>query len=238
MSSTLDDIVVAERDPDYVLPDKFGAVAFDLDGTLVDTLPAMHAAFNGVLAPIAGRPISREEIVGRLGPRAVDIMRVYDPENAEKLVGTYLEYYLSVHLDHSVLFPGVAEAVAELAARGCKLGIVTSKRHKTAIPTLEHFGLMRHFSVVVTEDDVSALKPDPEPIRKTAEGLGVSCAELLVVGDNPTDMMGARSAGAAGAAAMWGYYGAKVAEFADFVLEAPAEVLDLFAGPSGGARSS
>ena len=210
-------------------PEKFKAVAFDLDGTLVNTLPAIHAAFNGVLAPIIGRPIPEEEVVGRLGPRAVEIMRIYDPENADTLINTYLDYYLSVHLTHSLLYPGIPELVEELAGRGCKLGVVTSKRHKTAIPTLEHFGLLKHFSVIVTEDDVSTLKPDPEPILMTAKGLGVDPGEVLVVGDNPTDMMGARAAGSFGGAAIWGYYGGKVAELADLVFEKPSDVLGVCA---------
>jgi pyrophosphatase PpaX len=206
-------------------PETFRAVAFDLDGTLVNTLPAIHAAFNGVLAPIIGRSIPEDEVVSRLGPRAVEIMRIYDPENAETLIHTYLDYYLSVHLSHSRLYPGISELVQELAQRGCKLGVVTSKRHKTAIPTLEHFGLLKHFSVIVTEDDVSSLKPDPEPILMTAAGLGVDPGEVLVVGDNPTDMLGARAAGAFGGAATWGYYSGKVIELADLVFERPSDVL-------------
>lgn len=209
------------------LPETFSAIAFDLDGTLVNTLPAIHAAFNGVLAPIVGRPIPEEEVVSRLGPRAVEIMRIYDPENADTLIHTYLDYYLSIHLDHSLLYPGIAELVETLAARGCKLGVVTSKRHKTAIPTLEHFGLMKHFQVVVTEDDVGALKPDPEPILMTAAGLGVDPSELIVIGDNPTDMEGARAAGGFGGAAVWGYYGEKVRGLGDYVFERPADVLKI-----------
>ena len=210
-------------------PEKFRAVAFDLDGTLVNTLPAICASFNGVLAPIIGRPIPEAEVVSRLGPRAVEIMRVYDPENAETLVHTYLDYYLSVHLSHSLLYPGISELVQELARRGSKLGVVTSKRNKTAIPTLQHFGLLKHFPVIVTEDDVRVLKPDPEPILMTARGLGVDPGELLVVGDNPTDMMAARAAGCFGGAAIWGYYGNKVRELADLIFTKPSDVLDVCA---------
>jgi pyrophosphatase PpaX len=210
-----------------ILPETFAAIAFDLDGTLVNTLPAIHAAFNGVLAPIIGRPIPEDEVVSRLGPRAVDIMRIYDPENAETLIHTYLDYYLSIHLDHSVLYPGIAELIETLAGRGLKLGVVTSKRRQTAIPTLEHFGLMKHFTTVITEDDVGALKPDPEPILKTAEALGVDRSDMLVIGDNPTDMLGAHAAGSFGGAALWGYYGEKVRQLADLVFETPADVLKI-----------
>jgi beta-phosphoglucomutase-like phosphatase (HAD superfamily) len=65
------------------------AVAFDLDGTLADTLPAMEASWNHIVAPLIGRSIPREEIVSRLGPRAVEIMRLYVPEDdAQSVVDT------------------------------------------------------------------------------------------------------------------------------------------------------
>lgn len=214
-------------------PELFEAIAFDLDGTLVNTLPAIHAAFNGILSPIIGRPIPVEEVVSRLGPRAVDIMRIYDPQNADTLIDTYLDYYLSIHLDYTELYPGVVELVQDLAMRGCKLGIVTSKRRRTAIPTLEHFGLLKHFSAVVTEDDVSRLKPDPEPVRMTAEAMGVDCGSLLVVGDNPTDVEAARAAGAFGAAAVWGFYGPKAAVDADFAFNQPSDLLEIVANRAG-----
>ena len=123
----------------------------------------------------------------------------------------------------------ISELVQELARRGSKLGVVTSKRNKTAIPTLQHFGLLKHFPVIVTEDDVRVLKPDPEPILMTARGLGVDPGELLVVGDNPTDMMAARAAGCFGGAAIWGYYGNKVRELADLIFTKPSDVLDVCA---------
>ena len=214
-------------------PGLFEAIAFDLDGTLVNTLPAIHAAFNGILSPIIGRSIPVEEVVSRLGPRAVDIMRIYDPQNADTLIDTYIDYYLSIPLDYTELYPGVVELVQDLAMRGCKLGIVTSKRRRTAIPTLEHFGLLKHFAAVVTEDDVSRLKPDPEPIRMTAKAMGVDCDKLLVVGDNPTDIEAARAAGAFGAAAVWGFYGPKAAADADFAFNQPSDLLKIVAGRAG-----
>lgn len=225
--TTITELNSVSTAPRFAPPAKFGAIAFDLDGTLINTLPAIHAAFNGVLAPIIGRPIPKEEVVSRLGPRAVEIMRIYDPENAETTIKTYLDYYLSVHLDHSLLYDGIADLVEALAARGCSLGVVTSKRSETAIPTLEHFGLLKHFKVVVAEDHVSALKPDPEPILMTAAALGVEPQDMIVVGDNPTDMVGARAAGAWGGAALWGYYGSKVRELSDFAFDTPADVLKI-----------
>jgi 2-phosphoglycolate phosphatase len=206
------------------------AVAFDLDGTLADTLPAMEATYNGVVAPRIGRAISREEIVSRLGPRAIEIMRVYDPEDPEGLHDAVVEHYLANHRDHARLYPGVADLVAALADDGYALGVATSMGRATAIPLLEHLGLLDRFRVIVTEDDVAALKPDPEPILRAAEGLGVAPQELLMIGDNPTDMQAARAAGAIGGAAVWGFYGRKAAADADWVFAHPADALAALGG--------
>jgi pyrophosphatase PpaX len=205
------------------------AVAFDLDGTLADTLPAMEASWNGIVAPIIGRPIPREEIVSRLGPRAVEIMRLYDPENAETLVETLSDHFSVSTQTYAQLYPGVAELVQALVGLGMPVGVVTSMRRQNAIPLLEHFGLLQHFPVVVTEDDVPRLKPAPEPVLMTAEGLGIDPRYLLVVGDNPTDMQAARAAGAIGGAAVWGFYGRKAEVDAHLVFERPSDVLDVCA---------
>ncbi|MCW2794308.1 MAG: ppaX [Nocardioides sp.] len=207
-------------------PGTFSAVAFDLDGTLVDTLPAMEAGFNEMLSPLVGRSISREEIVSRLGPSLVDIMRIYDPETPEQRAATYLERSIQLHLDHARLYPGIRELLEELRNRGYRMAVVTSKRRKTAIPTLEALGIADFFVTVVAEDDVTRMKPDPEPVEMTAAALGVDPSDLLVVGDNPTDMYAAHAAGSAAAAAAWGYYGDESGKYAHWVLRHPADVLD------------
>jgi HAD superfamily hydrolase (TIGR01509 family) len=208
-------------------PARIRAVAFDLDGTLVDTLPAMEMSWNAVLGPVIGRPIPTDEIVRRLGPRAIDIMRLYAPEDAEALLTTLSECFLSSALAHARLYPRIGELIETLVARQLVVGVVTSMRRATAIPLLEHVGLKKHLSVVVTEDDVSRMKPDPEPVLMVAEALGVEPHELLMVGDNPTDMHAARAAGAAAGAAVWGFYGRRAASYADWIFEQPYDVLEV-----------
>ena len=203
------------------------AIAFDLDGTLVDTLPAMAAGFNQVIAPLIGRPISRQEIVSRLGSRLVEIMAIYQKDNPDQLAEIYLETSVGLHLRHARLYPGVMELVRALSCRGVPLGVVTSKRRKTAIPTLERLGVLGFFRAVVAEDDVARLKPHPEPVEKVAAALGVEPSELLVVGDNPTDMSAAHAAGAAAGAAVWGFYGNAAAATAHWVFEQPTDVLNV-----------
>jgi pyrophosphatase PpaX len=208
-------------------PARFAAVALDLDGTLLNTLPAMVQTWNAVLAPVAGRPIPAEEIVSTLGPHLIDIVRLYDADNAEALTAELSEHYLRVHLTASELYPGVRELIEELARRGVPMGVVTSMDSE-ARTMLEHFNLLRYFGAVVTEDDVERLKPDPEPVLKLAEELGVDPASMLVVGDSHVDMGAARAVGAGRGAAVWGFPGRKSEADAEWVFERPADVLELF----------
>jgi HAD superfamily hydrolase (TIGR01509 family) len=201
------------------------AVAFDLDGTLINTLPAMEASWNYVVAPMIGRAITREEIVSRLGPRAVEIMRTYVETDAEAIVETLSDHFSTSTETYAELYPGVENLIEMLAARGLKLAVVTSMRRRNAIPLLRQFGLLDAFSEVVTEDDVTRLKPDAEPVLRAVRALELEPADMLFVGDNPTDMLASRAAGTVGGAAVWGFYGRKAAPDADLVLEQPADVL-------------
>jgi phosphoglycolate phosphatase len=207
----------------------FTAVAFDLDGTLADTLPAMEASWNEVVAPLIGRPIPREEIVARLGPRLVEIMRTYLTEDVDALCERLSDSFQAANVRHSRLYPGVRELIDELVSRRFALAIVTSMDRASAIPLLEHLGVWQAFSVVVGEEDVPRLKPAPEPVLMAAETLGVDPMNLLMIGDNPTDMQAARAAGAAGGAAMWGFYGEKAAPYATWVFEHPSDALEVLA---------
>ena len=121
------------------------AVGFDLDGTLLNTLRAMEATYNSVVAPIIGRRISSEEIVSNLGPRAVDIMRIYDPANAEALNDAVVEHYLTIHQSHAYLYPGIAELIAGLVDRVLtRRGDINGKQDRHPITrTLRAHGTLR-----------------------------------------------------------------------------------------------
>jgi HAD superfamily hydrolase (TIGR01509 family) len=207
----------------------FRAVAFDLDGTLADTLPAMEASWNEVLGPIIGRRIPPEEIVGSLGPRLVEIVRRYDRENADSLSKALSERFRAVHRTHVRLYPGIAELIQELIVRRYNLAVVTSMGRPSALSLLGQFDLIEHFTTIVTESDVAHMKPDPEPVLMTAEQLHMDPSELLVVGDHPVDMQAARAAGAGGGAALWGFNGDLAAPFGNWTFEHPNDVLKVCA---------
>jgi pyrophosphatase PpaX len=118
----------------------------------------------------------------------------------------YRAFNMEHHDEFARAYPGTIETLAELAARGLPMGVVTSKGTQAATRGLEVFGLTRFFDVVVTSDDVAVHKPDPFPLRAAAAAIGVPLEYCVYVGDSPHDMQAAVSGGAIAVAALWGAF--------------------------------
>ncbi len=126
-------------------------------------------------------------------------------------------------------FAGAVETVAELARRGIALAIVTSKHRESALRGMDLCGLMKHFPVIVTPEDVTHAKPHPEPVVHALRELRISPAHALFVGDSPHDVAAGRDAGTRTAGALWGPFPRAALEAArpNVLLEHPANVLRL-----------
>lgn len=186
-------------------------VLFDLDGTIIDTneliIQSCLHALRGVVPPDFGR----EQIIPCMGqPLAVQMRLFTGRDDVDDLIRKYREYNLAHHDEMVSLFPGVAETLAALKARGVRLGVVTTKMRETTERALRMFGLIGKMDVIVTLDDVTHPKPHPEPVRKAMDALGADPARTLMVGDSPVDMESARCAGAIPVGVAWSLKGEKV----------------------------
>ncbi len=178
---------------------------FDLDGTLVDTVPFILAAARYAFEGSEARPTDAEWIAGIGTPLRTQIASfVRSPEDVERLFQRYREYWRAHHDSETRCFPGALETVAELRRRGHPVGIVTAKAERGAFRTLEHTGLMPHVRTVVGADSCANSKPHPEPVLLALSRLGASPGDAILVGDSPHDVAAAKSAGALAAAALWG----------------------------------
>ena len=185
------------------------AVLFDLDGTLVDSAPDLCHAVNRVLADL-GRPsvpLSRLRQVVSKGGRAMLSVALPDLSEHERepLLAPFLAYYAEALAVDSVLFPGIAELLAAIEARGLRWGIVTNKPEGLAVGVVEGFGWTQRCAVLVGGDTLPQRKPDPAPIRLACERLGIAPGEAIYVGDDERDIVAARAAGMVSVAALWGY---------------------------------
>lgn len=180
------------------------AVAFDLDGTLIDTVHDLAAALNRLLGDIGLAPLPKARIrdlvgkgIANLVRRAVEERRGVSPDAAEldRLLDRYELLYSQTLGDESVLFEGVNEGLAKLREDGFRLAVVTNKPRRFIAPHLEHAGIAQHFDEVVGGDDAVAKKPDAAPLRLCAQRLAVDPTALLMVGDSINDAQAARAAG-------------------------------------------
>lgn len=206
-------------------------VAFDLDGTLVDSAPGLTAAVDMALyaleLPQAGeaRVItwigngadvlmeraltwSRQERASQRmaqGKPGVDHEDIAQEEQVRMLRKLFDRYYQDTVEEGSFLFPDVATSLAALHAKGLPLALVTNKPTPFVAPLLEALDIARYFGVVIGGDDVKNKKPHPEPLLLVAERLGLAPAELLFVGDSRNDIQAAQAAGCCSVGLTYGY---------------------------------
>ena len=187
-------------------------VIFDCDGTLVDS---QDAIFRAMATAFAG--------AGRAAPAAADVRRVVGlslPEAMARLVpdgcgedhaalaAHYRDAFTAQHTDgapHGTLFPGAAEAVARLDARGYLLGIATGKSRRGLATTLAGHGLEHLFATVQTADDAPS-KPHPAMVAQAIAATGARPETTVLIGDTAFDMAMALAAGAGALGVGWGYH--------------------------------
>lgn len=184
----------------------FHTVLFDLDGTLVDSTALILRTYRET-ALEHGQPAPDEgELMAAFGTPLRDNLARFarDEGELERLIATYTRIN-DVHHDAMVRpFEGVAEALAALAARGAKLGVVTGKRIAFARRGLEVAGLSGYFEVVIGPEATARHKPSPDPVQEALRQLGSVPEGAAYVGDSPSDVRAGRAAGTSAVAVAWG----------------------------------
>lgn len=181
------------------------AVLLDLDGTLLDTVLDLHAAANGMLADLGRRPVAIEDIrayVGRGIPNLVKRVLAGNLEAADDpapppgdALASFRRHYGEVNGRAAKPFPGVMEGLMALKAANLPLGVITNKAAAFTGPLLERTGLAPYMSVVVSGDQLPRPKPDPMPVIWACGRLGVSPADVVLIGDSVHDFKAGRAAG-------------------------------------------
>ena len=179
------------------------AVIFDLDGTLIDSLPDVMNALNAVLAENERRAVTRDEASTMVGGGAEPLLeRAFDATGdslpAERLmdcVDAFTAYYRQNPVTETTIFEGAVSALEELTERGMKLGICTNKPHKSALQVLRALDLDRYFDACFGKASLPFHKPDRRHYDEVARALGVAPDRSLYVGDSEIDVETARNAG-------------------------------------------
>jgi len=190
------------------------AVAFDLDGTLLDTVHDLAAAINALLIDEGLAPLPKatvRDLIGKgienLIARAVALRRGEEPAQADmpRLLERYFGLYDQILGRDSAPFPGVVDGLAQLARGGIPLAVVTNKVSRFIRPHLERAAIDHHFHTLVGGDDLPQKKPHAAPLLAAAARMKVAPARMLMVGDSANDVAAARAAGCPVVVVPYGY---------------------------------
>jgi HAD superfamily hydrolase (TIGR01509 family) len=170
------------------------AVVFDLDGTLLDSLPLVLAAIRHAIEPFGGE--ATMDIFSHLGgpPERFMMQLVADPAHVPEALRRMASYHHdNLHLIRP--YPGVAALLETLHGRGVKAGVWTGRDRETTTHLLRRYGLEEGLKVVVCGDDLPTHKPDPAGLREVLRGLAAGTSESLLVGDADVDVLGGHACG-------------------------------------------
>ncbi|MEG7363963.1 phosphoglycolate phosphatase [Pseudomonas citronellolis] len=205
-------------------------VMFDLDGTLVDSVPDLAAAVDKALIGMGRAPAGLEQVRHWVGNGARVLVRRalaggiehegVSEEDTERALALFMDAYADSHALTEV-YPGVVDTLKWLKKQGVELALITNKPERFVAPLLDEMGLGKFFRWIVGGDTLPQQKPDPAALLFVMKAAGVVPGEALFVGDSRNDVLAAKAAGVRSVGLTYGYnHGRPIAE------EQPSLVLD------------
>jgi phosphoglycolate phosphatase len=183
-------------------------VAFDLDGTLVDSRADLVDAVNHVLGTLGLPPEEPETLYGYVGEGARVLLQralgVTHQDRIEAALGTFMRHYADHLLDRTRPYPGIEAALAELGARGVAMSVLTNKPEAMSRAILEGLGLASRFVDVIGGDSLPVRKPDPTGLERLRAATSTPRERMLLVGDSAIDVRTARAGGVSVCGVTWG----------------------------------
>ena len=202
-------------------PSGVDAVIVDLDGTMVDTMGDFNEALNRMLRDLSLPAIAADQVENMVGKGSEHLLRsvlkhvLVPVEQAQAAIkiealfpqawARYQHHYLEINGSHSAVYPGVVQGLQALQGAGLPLACLTNKPLSFAQPLLQAKGLDGFFARVFGGDSFERKKPDPLPLLKTCEALGVSPSHTVMVGDSSNDAQAATAAGCGILLVRYGY---------------------------------
>jgi phosphoglycolate phosphatase len=227
-------------------PRSIKLVIFDLDGTLIDSRLDLVHSVNAALRHIGRTELPDDVIASYVGDGAPILIQralggeVVDEALVRKGLEFFLKYYREHKLDHTTVYPGVAEALAAIqnsasqSQNGAprKLAVLSNKPVVPSKAIVEALGLGQFFSQVYGGNSFPTKKPDPEGARRLLEEYGVQPQHAAIIGDSHVDVNTGRNAGMVTIGVTYGFAPHTLQdEPPDVLVDHPSELPALFAAP-------
>ncbi|BFU60538.1 MULTISPECIES: phosphoglycolate phosphatase [Rodentibacter] len=196
---------------------QFKLIGFDLDGTLVNSLPDLALSVNSALAELDLPQASEALVLTWIGNGAPVLIaralewayeqtgRTLSEAEIETVKARFSHYYGENLCNISHLYPNVKETLEALKAKGYTLAVVTNKPTKHVQPVLSAFGIDHLFSETLGGQSLPAIKPHPGPLYYLCGKFGLEPRQVLFVGDSKNDIIAAHAAGCAVVGLTYGY---------------------------------
>lgn len=186
------------------------AVIFDLDGTVLDTLPDLNACMNEALAQFGCPPVTMEQTRAYVGNGGLLFAARALPEDRRaEAEHFYRDVYCPIHFrcksERTRPFAGEGACMAALERAGIKRAVVTNKSQRAADELGNTLLAPYGFSAIFGNRDGIPVKPDPTGTLLVLEQLGVPPEKAVFVGDGETDVQTAKNAGMRSVSVLWGY---------------------------------
>jgi phosphoglycolate phosphatase len=203
------------------------AFLFDLDGTLVDTIPDLTRSVNLLRDEFGLSPVSCEQVRGYVGDGVGLLVQRALPEGlySDAARHRFMAIYTEHLCDDSQVYPGIVTFLESL--RGCPMAVVTNKPQQLAELLIEQLGLTGFFQAVVGVRPARRRKPHPEMLLMTMALLTIDPARTVLLGDHHVDLRAADAAGIRSCFCAWGL-GHDDGLEADFVATLPSDLPQLF----------
>jgi len=183
------------------------AIIFDMDGTLVSSLPVIFHCENEISRKYLETSLTLEHVISKFGPPAhtiiTEMTRNLPNDVQSRAVSDYYECYRTHVSSRGIVFPGIIELLRRIKVSGRRLALFTGVEKNMMEYTLSPFKLSEFFEVRITADDIQKSKPDPEGINLALSRIKTDAKESMYVGDSPADIIAGRRAGVMTGAALW-----------------------------------
>jgi phosphoglycolate phosphatase len=184
------------------------ALIFDLDGTLIDSKRDLIRSVNAMLREMGREQLHEDTISGYIGRGAPQLVGCVLGDSAteaerERALKFFLGYYENHKMDTTCAYPGVTEALEQLAA--FPMAILTNKPVRVSVRILEGLGLAKYFRAVYGGNSFETKKPDPLGVQTILREFGAVPGEVMLIGDSEVDVQTARNAGTLAAAVNYGF---------------------------------